>query len=94
MIFQVGQWHWHLSTLHHFDELVNKIDVRCGAWVVEMEIHGLGLRGRLTPMYLSPEGSVQAMFGRGNVCSCVQVTGARSKRARSRRLHGGSANGK
>jgi hypothetical protein len=37
MIFLVGRWIWHLSTLRRFDELVNKITARCGAQVVKVE---------------------------------------------------------
>jgi hypothetical protein len=37
MIFLVGRWIWHLSTLRRFDELVNKITACCGAQVVKVE---------------------------------------------------------
>jgi hypothetical protein len=37
MIFAVGRWLWHLSVLHHFHELVDKIAASCGAWVMEVE---------------------------------------------------------
>jgi hypothetical protein len=51
MVFAVGQWLSHLSALHRFDELVDKITACCGVGVVEVETCRLGLRGCPMPLY-------------------------------------------
>jgi hypothetical protein len=69
MIFAVAQWLGHLSSLHNFDELVDKITAYYGAWVMEVETRRSGLKGRPVPMYPSPEGSPQmGLFSDGLAC--------------------------
>jgi hypothetical protein len=57
MAFAVGQWLWHLSALHRFDELVDKIDDHCKIRVMEAKTRHPGLRWCPKPMYPSTEGS-------------------------------------
>jgi hypothetical protein len=35
MVLAVGRWPWHLSSMHHFDDPVDKITARIGAQVLE-----------------------------------------------------------
>jgi hypothetical protein len=37
MVLVVGRWPRHLSSLHRFDELVDKIAICIESWVVDME---------------------------------------------------------
>jgi hypothetical protein len=53
---------WYLSTLHRFNELVDKIVTLCGAWVVEVEACRPRLRGCPTPTYPSPKGSPRWVY--------------------------------
>jgi hypothetical protein len=57
MVFAVGRWLWYLSSLHRFDDLVDKTAavLELGSW--RLEAHSPRLRGHHAPTYLSPKGS-------------------------------------